>query len=49
MQKHKNYTGKHEGITEVKMISSLTKMLKQSGFKDDDIVFQGGKTNKLNS
>jgi hypothetical protein len=49
VQEHKNYTGKHEGITEVKMISSLTKMLKQSGFKDDDIVFQGGKTNKLNS
>ena len=49
VQEHKNYTGKHEGITEVKMISSLTKMLKQSGFKDDDIVFQGGKSNKLNS
>lgn len=49
VQEHKNYTGKHEGMNEVKMISSITKMLKQSGFKDDDIVFQGGKANKLNS
>lgn len=49
VQEHKNYTGKHEGITEVKMIGSIMKVLKQSDFKDDDIVFQGGKINKLNS
>jgi len=48
VQEHKDYTGKHNEITEVKMINNLTKMLKQSGFKDDDIVFQGGKINKLN-
>ena len=49
VQEHKYYTGKHDGMTEVKMISSITKMLKQSGFKDDNIVIQGGKLNKLNS
>jgi hypothetical protein len=49
VQEHKSYTGKHDGMTEVKMISSITKMLKQSGFKDDNIVIQGGKLNKLNS
>ena len=30
-------------------IKIITKMLKQSGFKDDDIILQGGKSNKLNS
>jgi len=49
VQEHKSYTGKHDGMTEVKMISSITKMLKQSGFKDDNIVIQGNKLNKLNS
>ena len=49
VQENKNYTGKHEGITEVKMIGSIMKVLKKADFKDDDIVFQGGKINKLNS
>jgi hypothetical protein len=49
VKEHKHFTGKKGATSEVEMIGSLTKMLKKSGFKDDDIVFQGGKATKLNS
>ncbi len=42
------YKDKHEKHAEVKMISQIGNMLKGAGFKDDDVVMQGGSAKKTN-
>ena len=42
------YKDKHEKHAEVKMISKIGDMLKGAGFKDDDVVIQGGSAKKAN-
>ena len=42
------YKDKHEKHAEVKMISQIGDMLKGAGFKDDDVVMQGGSAKKAN-
>ncbi len=42
------YKDKHEKHAEVKMISQIGDMLKGAGFKDDDVVMQGGSAKKTN-
>ena len=42
------YKDKHEKHAEVKMISQIGNMLKGAGFKDDDVVIQGGSAKKAN-
>ena len=42
------YKDKHEKHAEVKMISKIGEMLSGAGFKDDDIVMQGGSAKKTN-
>ena len=42
------YKDKHEKHAEVKMISKIGDMLKGAGFKDDDVVIQGGNAKKAN-
>jgi hypothetical protein len=42
------YKGKHEKHAEVKMISSLGKMLTGAGFDGDNVLIQGGKAKKSN-
>ena len=42
------YKDKHEKHAEVKMISKIGDMLKGVGFKDDDVVIQGGSAKKSN-
>ena len=42
------YKDKHEKHVEVKMISKIGDMLKGAGFKDDDVVIQGGSAKKAN-
>jgi hypothetical protein len=42
------YKDKHEKHAEVKMISKIGDMLKGAGFKDDDVVMQGGSAKKAN-
>ena len=42
------YKGKHEKHAEVKMISSLGKMLTGAGFVGDNVLIQGGKAKKSN-
>jgi len=42
------YKDKHEKHAEVKMISKIGDMLKGAGFKDDDVVIQGGSAKKSN-
>ena len=42
------YKDKHEKHAEVKMISKIGDMLKGAGFKDDDVVMQGGSAKKTN-
>ena len=42
------YKDKHEKHAEVKMISKIGDMLKGAGFKDDDVVIQGGSAKKPN-
>ncbi len=42
------YKDKHEKHAEVKMISQIGDILKGAGFKDDDVVMQGGSAKKTN-
>jgi len=42
------YKDKHEKHAEVKMISQIGKALSGAGFKDDDVVMQGGSAKKTN-
>ena len=42
------YKDKHDKHAEVKMIGQIGKMLSGAGFKDDDVIIQGGKVNKIN-
>ena len=42
------YKDKHEKHAEVKMISAIGKALSGAGFKDDDVVIQGGSAKKSN-
>ena len=42
------YKDKHEKHAEVKMVSQIGKLLSGAGFKDDDVVMQGGKAKKAN-
>ncbi len=42
------YKDKHEKHAEVKMISKIGEMLSGAGFKDDDVVIQGGSAKKTN-
>ena len=42
------YKGKHEKHAEVKMIGQIGKLLSGAGFKDDDVMVQGGKVKKAN-
>ncbi len=42
------YKDKHEKHAEVKMVAQLGKMLSGAGFKDEDIITQGGSAKKAN-
>ena len=42
------YKDKHEKHAEVKMLGKIGDMLKGAGFKDDDVVMQGGSAKKSN-
>ena len=42
------YKDKHEKHAEVKMLGKIGDMLKGAGFKDDDVVVQGGNAKKAN-
>jgi len=42
------YKDKHEKHAEVKMVAQIGKMLTGAGFKDDDVVMQGGSVKKAN-
>ena len=42
------YKDKHEKHAEVKMIGQIGKLLSGAGLKDDDVIIQGGKVNKIN-
>ena len=42
------YKDKHEKHAEVKMISQIGNLLKGAGFKDDNVVMQGGSAKKTN-
>ena len=46
--KYIKYKGKHEKHAEVKMIGQIGKLLSGAGFKDDDVMVQGGKVKKAN-
>ena len=48
VKEHKHYSGKKSKMTEVQMISQIGNLLKDAGFKDDDVVIQGGSAKKSN-
>ena len=46
VKEHKDYSGKHKGMTEVQMISQIGNLLKGAGFKDEDISMQSFESKK---
>ncbi len=46
VKEHKDYSGKHKGMTEVEMISQIGKALSGAGFKDENISMQSWESKK---